>query len=67
MLKDKCINVSNVLGTPHAGEVEIYDFVTERANRCIAANNENGQKYSGKPTMVDEFKNCFRFLVRYFM
>ena len=27
-----------------AGEVEIYDFVTERAKRCIAANNENEQK-----------------------
>ena len=27
-----------------AGEVEIYDFVTERAKRCIAAKRENGQK-----------------------
>ena len=25
-----------------AGEVEIYDFVTERAKRCIAAKKENG-------------------------
>ena len=24
-----------------AGEVEIFDFVTERAKRCIAANKEN--------------------------
>ena len=41
MLKDKCINVSNVLGTPHTGEVEIFDFVTERVKRRIAAKREN--------------------------
>ena len=26
------------------GEEEIFDFVSERVKRCIAANNENGQK-----------------------
>ncbi len=27
-----------------AGEVEIFDFVTERAKRCIAAKREKGWK-----------------------
>ena len=32
------------------GEVEIFDFVTERVKRCIAAKRENGGNKFKKPT-----------------
>ena len=35
------------------GEVEIFDFVTERVKRCIAAKRENGWRDFGKPPIVD--------------
>ena len=45
-----------------AGEVEIYDFVTERAKRCIAAKRENGwMKFWEAHTMMGGDKNCLDF------
>ena len=38
------------------GEVEIFDFVTERVKRCIAAKRENEGNKFRKHTMMGKLK-----------
>ena len=45
-----------------AGEVEIFDFVSERAKRCIAANKEKRWR---KNTIMGKFINYKWMLVLY--
>ena len=65
-----CINIC----TPYVaatsfftGEVEIFDFVTERVKRCIAAKRENVWGIFWEHTMMGEFKIWFEILVIYFI
>ena len=62
---DLCINMYTpyVAATSFfAGEVEIFDFVSERAKRCIAANKEKRWR---KNTMMGKFINYKWRLVLY--
>ena len=43
------------------GEVEIFDFVTERVKRCIAAKMENGRRNIVNVLSEDMFINCTGF------
>ena len=49
------------------GEAEIFDFVTERVKRCIAAKRENVWGIFWEHTMMGEFKIWFEILVIYFI
>ena len=48
----KIENIAVAATSFFAGEVEIFDFVTERVKRCIAANRENEENKFRKHTMI---------------